>query len=319
MDRLALDFVRVTEQAALSTVELIGKGDKIAADQAAVNAMRKTFATINISGEVVIGEGAKDEAPMLYTGEKVGSGGSNKLDIAVDPIEGTSLVAGGLSNALAVVAAAREGNLLKAPDMYMKKIAVGPEAKGVIDLEATPTDNLKAIAKAKGVKVSRLTVAILDRERHRNLITEVRNVGARVKLINAVDVGGGIATALDDMTTDVLMGVGGAPEGVLTAAALKCLGGDMQAQLCPVNQAEVKEALQMGIDDIDQIFKLNDLVQGEDIIFSMTGITNGEILVGVQEGQTHSLVMNSQTDQAGAIRELRTNHNQASITAQLCG
>ncbi|GAB6100273.1 class II fructose-bisphosphatase [Halanaerocella petrolearia] len=319
MNRLALEFVRVTEQAALTAAGLIGKGDKIAADQAAVNAMRKTFATINISGEVVIGEGAKDEAPMLYTGEKVGAGGSCKLDIAVDPIEGTSLVAGGLPNALAVVAAAKKGNLLQAPDMYMKKIAVGPEAKGVIDLTATPTENLKAVAKAKEVKVSDLTVVILDRKRHRDLISEVRSIGARVKLISAVDVAGGISTALDNMAADILMGVGGAPEGVLTAAALKCLGGDMQAQLYPRNQTDVEKALQMGINDISQVFKLDDLVQGDDIIFSMTGVTSGEILTGVQESQTHSLVMNSQADQVGSVRELRTNHSLGPTAAELCG
>ncbi|GAB6138320.1 class II fructose-bisphosphatase [Halanaerobaculum tunisiense] len=304
MNSLALKFVKVTEQAALAASQLVGKEDKIAVDQAAVDAMRETFATINIKGEIVIGEGPKDKAPALYTGEKVGCG-SKELDIAVDPVEGTDLAANDLPNSLAMVAASDKGNLFKAPDMYMDKIAVGPEAKGIIDLTATPTENIKAIAKAKGVDACELTVVILDRHRHKELIKEVRNTGAKVKLINAVDSVAGIVTALGEIDVDVLMGIGGAPEGVLTAAALKCLGGDMQVQLHPRNQSEINQALKMGISDINKVFTIDDLVTGENIIFAMTGITDGELLTGVQENKTHSLVISSQPGNQ-YIREIRT-------------
>ncbi|WP_408954852.1 class II fructose-bisphosphatase [Natroniella sp. ANB-PHB2] len=306
---LALELVRITEAAALAAAPWMGKGDKIAADQAAVDAMRATFDTVNMEGTVVIGEGAKDEAPMLYTGEDLGAGGDIKLDIAVDPVEGTSLVAKGLPNSLAIVAVAERGHLLNAPDMYMKKIAVGPEAKGVVDLEASPTENLQAVAEAKGKEVSDLTVIILDRPRHEEVVREIREAGARIKFILDGDVAGGIATSLEYTGVDMLIGIGGAPEGVLTAAALKCLGGDMQAQLYSRNKAETEKALQMGIEDIEQIFSIDDLVRGDDAIFSVTGITDGEMLNGVryygEQAETDSIVMRSKTR---TIRHIKAKH-----------
>ncbi|MCK8824479.1 class II fructose-bisphosphatase [Fuchsiella alkaliacetigena] len=307
---LTLEFVRVTEAAALAAAPWMGKGDKEGADQAAVDAMRAVFDTVNIKGTVVIGEGEKDEAPMLYTGECVGCGESIELDIAVDPVEGTTLVAKGLPNSLAVVAAAPKGNLLNAPDMYMEKVATGPDAKGAIDLDASPTENLKSVAEAKGKKVTDMTVILLDRDRHREIIKEVREAGARIKLISDGDVAGAIATALEHTGVDMLIGTGGAPEGVLTAAALKCLGGDMQARLAPRNQAETEKALAMGIEDIEQIFGVEDLVQGDDAMFSVTGITNGELLRGVQyyggeRAETHSIVMRSKT---GTVRNIKAQH-----------
>ncbi|MBM7623191.1 class II fructose-bisphosphatase [Sporohalobacter salinus] len=307
---LALEFVRVTEAAALAAAPWMGKGDKEAADQAAVDAMRATFETVNIKGTVVIGEGEKDEAPMLYIGEEIGGDESPELDIAVDPVEGTTLVAKGLPNSLAVVAAAKKGNLLNAPDMYMKKIAVGPEAKGAIDIEATPTENLKAIAKAKGQEVSDLTVILLDRPRHEEIIKEVREAGARIKMISDGDVAGGIATALPHTGVDMLIGIGGAPEGVLAAAALKCLGGEMQAQLHPRNETEAQRTLDMSnIESIEKILTTDDLVKGDNVMFSVTGITNGELLRGVQyngqKSETHSIVMRSKT---GTIRTVKAEH-----------
>lgn len=307
---LALEFVRVTEAAALAAAPWMGKGDKEAADQAAVDAMRATFETVNIKGTVVIGEGEKDEAPMLYIGEEIGGGESPELDIAVDPVEGTTLVAKGLPNSLAVVAAAKKGNLLNAPDMYMKKIAVGPEAKGAIDIEASPTENLKSIAEVKEQEVSDLTVILLDRPRHEEIIEEIREAGARIKMITDGDVAGGIATALPHTSIDMLIGIGGAPEGVLAAAALKCLGGEMQAQLHSRNDDETQRAIEMsGIDDINKIFTTDDLAKGEDVMFSVTGITNGELLRGVQysgqKAETHSIVMRSKT---GTVRTVKAEH-----------
>lgn len=294
---LCFELARVTEAAALASAPWRGKGNKIAADGAAVDAMRTVLNTIDIKGEVVIGEGEKDKAPMLYIGEKVGSGFSREIDIAVDPVEGTSLVAKGLPNALAVIAAARKGNLLNAPDMYMKKIAVGPEARGTIDIEASPAENIQAVARAKGKSITDLTVVVLDRLRHEKLIKAIIKTGARVKLISDGDVAGGISTALEDTGIDLLMGIGGAPEGVLTAVALKCLGGDMQAQLYPRNEADITRAYRMGIEEIDRIFTIADLAKGDDIIFSATGITGGDFLNGVvyrkNRASTHSLIMNS--------------------------
>ncbi|ADL12227.1 class II fructose-bisphosphatase [Acetohalobium arabaticum] len=307
---LALEFVRVTEAAALAAAPWMGKGDKEAADQAAVDAMRATFDTVNIKGRVVIGEGEKDEAPMLYIGEEIGGAESPELDIAVDPVEGTTLVAKGLPNSLAVVAAAKKGNLLNAPDMYMRKIAVGSEAKGAIDLKASPTENLEAIAEAKDQEVSDLTVILLDRPRHEEIIEEIREAGARIKMITDGDVAGGIATALPHTGVDMLIGIGGAPEGVLAAAALKCLGGEMQAQLHPRNDEETQRAIDMsGIDDINKVFTTDDLAKGEDVMFSVTGITNGELLRGVQysgqKAETQSIVMRSKT---GTVRTVKAEH-----------
>lgn len=306
---LALEFVRVTEAAALAAAPWMGKGNKIAADQAAVDAMRATFETVNICGTVVIGEGEKDEAPMLYIGEEIGCSDSPKLDIAVDPVEGTNLVAKGLPNSLAVVAAAKRGNFLKTPAWYMKKMAVGPEAKGAIDLEATVAENLESVAKAKGKSISDITVILLDRPRHKDIIEEIREAGARIKMISDGDVAGAIATALPHTGVDLLIGIGGAPEGVLSAAALKCLGGEIQAQLCSLNDRD-KSELQMKINDTEKILYTSDLVQGEDTMFSVTGITNGELLRGVQyqgdsQAETHSIVMRNRT---GTVRHIRAQH-----------
>ncbi|WP_035571023.1 class II fructose-bisphosphatase [Halonatronum saccharophilum] len=304
---LALDFVRVTEAAALAVAPLIGKGNKDAVDKAGVDAMRSVFNNISINGRVAIGEGERDKAPMLYIGEELGIGGEYNLDIAVDPVEGTILAAKGLPNSLAVVAAVKRGKILGAPDMYMKKIAVGEGAKGAIDLNASPSENLKSVAKALGKEVSDLTAIILDRFRHREIIKEVREAGAKVKLINAGDIIGGISTALSYMEGDILLGVGGAPEGVVTAAALKCLGGEMQAQLLASNESEKKRALEMGIDDLKRVLTTDDLVQGDDIVVSMTGITNGELLKGVKchKGvvKAHSILIRSSVEEGKNIRE----------------
>ncbi|MFZ9889107.1 MAG: class II fructose-bisphosphatase, partial [Myxococcota bacterium] len=255
LDRnLALEVVRVTEAAALSAARLMGRGERDLADQAAVEAMRKAFEGLRVRGTVVIGEGERDEAPMLYIGEEVGGGddGDPAVDIAVDPLEGTNLCALGKPNALAVVAMAERGHLLHAPDTYMDKIAVGAAAKGVIDLDKTPTQNLRAIADAKGVDVQDLTAIILDRPRHTDLIAEVRAAGARVKLISDGDVSAAIATCLEDTGIDVLFGSGGAPEGVLAAAALRCVGGDLQGRLMPRNDEEIARCRKMGIENISK-------------------------------------------------------------------
>jgi len=284
MDRnLAIEVVRVTEAAALSSARLMGRGDEKAADQAAVDAMRKALNSIKMSGTVVIGEGERDEAPMLYIGEKVGygDGNSNKIDIALDPLEGTTLTATGAPNALSVIAIAKKGNFLHAPDTYMEKIAVGPEAKGAIDLNKTPTKNLHNIADCKKVNVEDLTVIILNRPRHKELIDEVRRTGARIKLIPDGDVSAAIATAKEESGVDVLMGIGGAPEGVIAAAALRCVGGDMQGRLKPRNDDEIARAKKMGIKDINKIYHIEELAQG-DVMFAATGVTDGDFLRGVR-------------------------------------
>lgn len=312
MDRnLALEIVRVTEAAALSAARLMGRGEKDAADQAAVTAMRNAFEGLSIRGTVVIGEGERDEAPMLYIGEKVGIGNSQdpEVDIAVDPLEGTNLCAYGRPNALSVIAIAEKGQLLHAPDIYMSKIAVGSAAKGVIDLDRTPTDNLKAIANAKGVYVEDLTAVILERDRHANLIAEVRKAGARVHLISDGDVSAAIATCLPDSGIDVLFGIGGAPEGVLAAAALKCVGGDMQARLVFRSHEEKERCLSMGIQNPEQKWHLAELARG-DVVFAATGVTSGDMLKGVRYfkggAKTHSLVMRSRS---GTIRFIETDHH----------
>ena len=296
MDReLALEFVRVTEAAAIACGRWMGKGDKIAADQAAVDAMRTLFDTVNIAGTIVIGEGEMDEAPMLYIGEKVGAGGSD-VDIAVDPLEGTNLVAKGLPGAIAVLAIAPKGGLLNAPDMYMDKIAVGPRAAGKIDITAPVKVNLKAVAKAMDRRVEELTVVILDRERHKGIIEEVRSAGARIKLISDGDVSPAINAAIEGTAVHMLLGIGGAPEGVLAAAALKCLGGDMQGRLWPESEAELSRAkAMMGIDDVTKVLTMEDLVAGDDVMFAATAVTQGDLLNGVKyfHGgvRTHSIVM----------------------------
>ncbi len=298
MDRnLALEAVRVTEAAALASARLMGLGDEKQADQAAVDAMRKAFNGVKIKGTVVIGEGERDEAPMLYIGEKVGNGESSEVDIALDPLEGTTICATGGANALSVIAIGQKGSFLHSPDTYMEKIAVGPRAKGVINLNKSPSDNLQAIANAYNCYIEDLTVVILDRPRHENLIKEVRKCGARIKLIGDGDVSAGMATAIPESGVDVLMGIGGAPEGVLAAAALQCVGGDIQGRLKPRHDQEAKRARDMGIKNLDKVFTIDELAGGDDIMFAATGVTNGDMLKGVRffsgGAETHSIVMRS--------------------------
>ncbi len=308
---LALEFVRVTEAAALSCGRLMGRGDEVAADQAAVDAMRRAFDWVNIRGEIVIGEGERDEAPMLYLGEKVGRGhdGDTEVDIACDPLEGTTLCATGGQNALSVIAIAERGGFLKAPDTYMEKIAVGPKAKGAIDLSKSPTANLRAIADAKGVYIEDLTVVILNRPRHERLIKEVRTAGARIQLIGDGDLAPAVATCFDDSGVDVLMGIGGAPEGVLAAAAIRSCGGDIQGRLKPRGAEDIERAARMGIADVERIWHLEELAHG-DVMFAATGVTGGEFLKGVRYfaggAKTHSVVMRSKS---GTVRYLETDHH----------
>ena len=303
-------MVRVTEAAALAAARLMGRGDNHAADQAAVDAMRRTLNSINFSGTVVIGEGERDEAPMLYIGEKVGTGNGPKADIALDPLEGTTLTAKGEPNALAVIAIAEEGQFLHAPDTYMQKIAVGPMAKGAIDITKTPTWNLKEIAKAKKCEVQDLTVIILERPRHEDLIKECRLAGARIRLIPDGDVAAAMATCWKKSGIDVLMGTGGAPEGVIAAAAVRCLGGDMQGVLRPRNQEEIDRAKKMGVADINKVLGLLDLARGQDVMFAATGVTSGDFLQGVRffggGARTHSIVMRSKS---GTIRMIEGIHH----------
>lgn len=299
MDRnLALEVARVTEAAALSCARLMGRGDEKAADQAAVDAMRQAFNGVAIDGTVVIGEGERDEAPMLYIGEKVGMGTGPKVDIALDPLEGTTICANGGPNALSVIAIAEHGRFLHCPDTYMEKIAVGPVGKGVVDLDKSPTENLKALAKAKGERVEDLTVIILYRPRHEALIQEVRRAGARIRLISDGDVSAAIATTKPESDIDMLMGIGGAPEGVLAAAALRCVGGDMQGRLKPRNQQEIDRAQAMGIKDINKKFSLEELAGGE-VMFAATGVTDGDYLKGIHffggGATSQSVVMRSKT------------------------
>ncbi len=309
MDRnLALEAVRVTEAAALASARLMGRGDEKAADQAAVDAMRRAFDSVGISGTVVIGEGERDEAPMLFIGEKVGAGGP-EIDIALDPLEGTTLTATGGPNALSVIAMAEKGGFLHAPDTYMEKIAVGPRARGAIDITASPTRNLKNIANALKVYVEDLTVVILNRPRHEVLIREVRQAGARIKLIGDGDVSAAIATCFESTGVDVLMGIGGAPEGVIAAAAIRCVGGDMQGRLVPRNNDEIERAKKMGIKDISKVYTLEELAGG-DVMFAATGVTDGDFLKGVRffsgGATTHSVVMRSRSR---TIRYIQATHH----------
>ncbi|MET0690599.1 MAG: class II fructose-bisphosphatase [Candidatus Binatia bacterium] len=298
MDRnLALEAVRVTEAAALNCARWTGRGDEKAADQAAVDAMRKAFDALAIDGTVVIGEGERDEAPMLYIGEKVGCGGP-KVDIALDPLEGTTICATGAPNALAVIAMGDGGNLLNCPDTYMEKIAAGPIGKGVVDLDKTPTQNLHALAEAKGCGVEDFMVIILARPRHDALIQEVRKAGARIRLIGDGDVSAAIATTKPETGIDLLLGIGGAPEGVLAAAALRCVGGEFQGRLKPRNNEEIERAMKMGVTDINKKFKIDELAAG-DVMFAATGVTDGDYLQGVHffsgGATTQSVVMRSKT------------------------
>jgi fructose-1,6-bisphosphatase II len=309
MDRnLALEFVRVTEAAALSVGRWIGRGDEKAADHAAVESMRKAFDSIRFQGTIKIGEGERDEAPMLYIGEKVGGGEGPNIDIACDPLEGTTITALGRSEALSVIAAAEEGNFLHAPDTYMDKIAVGRLAKGAIDITKSPSWNLKEISKATGKDMGDLMVIILDRPRHADLIAEVRSLGCRIRLIGDGDVSAAIAAAQEETGIDVLMGIGGAPEGVISAAALKCLGGDMQGVLKFRNDSERARAKAMGITDENRVYGIEELARGN-VMFIATGVTNGSYLSGVRYfgggAHTHSIVMRSETM---TIREIKTMH-----------
>ena len=313
LDRvLVLEMVRVTEAAAIAASDLIGRGDEKAADHAAVEAMRKAFDELYIDGTVVIGEGERDEAPMLFIGEKVGGapGKGPKIDIALDPLEGTTITAKAGPNALAVLAAAEEGCLLNAPDVYMDKIAVGPGyPEGVIDLDRTPTENIKAIAAAKGVKPDEIIVCVLDRPRHAELIAELREIGCGIQLIPDGDVAGVIAVTDENTTIDVYMGSGGAPEGVLAAAALRCVGGQMQGRLLFRNDDERGRARKWGIDDLDRIYSLNDLAKG-DCIFAATGVTSGSLLEGVKRLKgnkmtTESVVMRASS---GTVRWIKGEH-----------
>lgn len=310
LDRnLALECVRVTEAAALSAAKWVGKGNNDAADQAAVNAMRIAFNKLDIRGRVVIGEGERDEAPMLYIGEEVGKGQGPEVDIAVDPLEGTTITAQGRTNALAVAAMAKKNHFLNAPDTYMQKIAVGPSAKGAIDLTKTATENLNNIADAKGVKVEDLTIIILLRDRHNDLIEEVRRAGCRIRLIQDGDVSAALAAAWPGRGIDALIGTGGAPEGVLAAAALRCIGGDMQGRLVFRNEGEKERAKKMGIKEFEKIYRLEELARG-DVTFAATGVTDGEFLRGVNftkgRAETDSIVMRSST---GTIRTIKATHN----------
>ena len=308
---LALEFARVTEAAALASARWMGRGDKIAADDAAVRAMRAVFDTVNIDGTVVIGEGEMDEAPMLYIGEKVGTGkhACSCVDVAVDPLEGTNIVAKGTTGAIAVIAVAPKGCFLHAPDMYMDKIVVGPLAKGKVHLDAPVKENLFAVSQALNKKIEEVTVVILDRPRHKKLIEDVRKVGARIKLISDGDVSPAVAATFEDSGVDMMMGIGGAPEGVLAAAALACLGGDMQARLVPEDEEEIKRIHSMGIADEKKLLKMEDLLKGDDVIFAATGITDGSLLRGVRYNSkgasTHTLVMRSRT---GTVRFIEAWH-----------
>jgi fructose-1,6-bisphosphatase II / sedoheptulose-1,7-bisphosphatase len=311
LDRvLVLEMVRVTEAAAVAASKLIGRGDEKAADHAAVEAMRAALNTLDIDGTVVIGEGERDEAPMLYIGERVGSGQGPKIDIALDPLEGTTITAKGGNNALAVVAMADAGGFLHAPDVYMDKIAVGgglPE--GLVDLDAAPAENLKNLAKAKKAEVSDLVVCILDRPRHAELIRKVRESGARIMLISDGDVSGVIATSLPDSGVDIYMGSGGAPEGVLAAAALRCIEGQFQGRLLFRNDDEKARARAAGIADLDRKYNLLELAKG-DVMFAATGVTSGTMLRGVRRfpggAETHSIVMRSKS---GTVRVIEAKHN----------
>ncbi len=305
---LAFGFLEITEQAALSVAPVVGQGDKEIVDRRAVEAIRETAVKLPSKGEIVVGEGEKDKAPKLDYGEQIGGGAKCELDIAVDPIEGTEFAAAEAPNSLAVIAAVPRGNLLSVPDIYMNKIVVGPQAKGTIDLQAKPADNLAAVAEALDKSVSDLTVVVLDRPRHRELIKEVYGLGANLKLISGVDIVAGLAAALPEEEVDVAVGIGGAPEGILTAAAVKVLGGDMEAQLMPRNQTEMDKITGLGVSDINQIFGINQLVAGEEIIFSLTGVTDGELLAGVKQGRTNSLLLQKFKDSMRS-RELTTNYS----------
>jgi fructose-1,6-bisphosphatase II / sedoheptulose-1,7-bisphosphatase len=314
LDRvLVLEMVRVTEAAAIAASNLIGRGDEKAADAAAVEAMRAALNTLDIDGTVVIGEGERDEAPMLYIGEKVGTGNGASIDIALDPLEGTTITAKAGPNALAVLAIAEKGCLLNAPDVYMDKLAVGPGyPEGVIDLDKSPAENVRAVAAAKGVQPNEIIACVLDRPRHEKIIAELRQIGCGIMLIPDGDVAGVIATTDPDTTIDIYMGSGGAPEGVLAAAALRCVGGQFKGRLLFRNDDERARARKWGIDDLDRVYDLNDLARG-DCIFAATGVTDGSLLDGVKRLKggcmtTESVVMRASS---GTVRWVKGEHRKA--------
>ena len=306
---LALELVRVTESAAMAAGRWIGRGDKIAADQAAVDGMRLMLDTVSMSGVVVIGEGEKDEAPMLYNGEEIGSGVGSEVDVAVDPLEGTRLTAEGQPNAIATIACSDRGTMFfPGTAVYMDKIACGPEAAEAIDIEAPPGENVKRVANAKGVKPSDVTVVVLDRDRHADLIAALRQVEAKVMLIRDGDVAPAIAAAQPGTGVDLLMGIGGTPEGVLSAAALKCVGGTLQGKLWPRNDEERQELVDAGY-DLDRVLTVDDLVGGDNVFFAATGVTTGALLRGVRYeprgAVTDSIVMRSRS---GTVRRVEARH-----------
>jgi len=306
---LAMEMVRVTEAAALAAARWMGRGDKEGADRAAVDAMRVVLATVPMDGVVVIGEGEKDEAPMLYNGERVGDGTPPQTDVAVDPIDGTTLASLGRGGALAVIAVSERGTMFNpGPCVYMQKLAVGPEAAGRVSLDLTPAENIRAVAEAKKESVRDVTAVILDRPRHAELIEQVRSVGARIRLITDGDVAGAIATAWSESGADILLGIGGTPEGVISAAALKCMGGEIQGRLWPRDDAERELAVSLGYDP-DKILSTEVLVQGDNCFFAATGITDGELLRGVRYdshgASTESLVMRSKS---GTVRRILARH-----------
>ena len=315
MDRtLSLEFARVVEAAALRSGRLLGRGQKDEADGLAVDAMRQAFDSVRISGTVVIGEGEIDEAPMLYIGEHVGAGGP-EVDIAVDPIEGTNLIAKGQNGAIAVMAIAEKGGLLHAPDMYMEKICVGPRGAGAIDITKSLTENIQNVAAKMGRKVDEINLVMLDRERHYGLMKEARDLGARIMLISDGDVNPAMECCIEGSGVHMVVGTGGAPEGVLAAAALKCAGGDMQARLKPGNEEEIRRCHEMGVNDVNQVLTLDDLVRTDDVIFAATAITRGNLLNPIQYfpggARTHTIVMRSKT---GTVRFLDTIHRDEKLT-----
>ena len=306
---LALELARVTEAAAMAAGRWLGRGEKEDSDQAAVDAMRLMLDTVSMDGVVVIGEGEKDHAPMLYNGEKVGDGTGPPVDVAVDPIDGTRLLSKGMGNALSVVAVAERGTMFDpGPAVYMDKIAVGPEAADAIDIEAGPEENVRRVAKAKGMRPEEIAVVVLDRDRHEDLVNRIRSSGARVRFISDGDVAGAIQAALPEGRADLLMGIGGTPEGVVAACALKCLGGGMQGRLYPRNEDE-RRALIDAAYKLDQVLTIDDLVSGDDAFFAATGITDGALLRGVRyrkdRAETHSVVMRSRS---GTVRFIEARH-----------
>jgi fructose-1,6-bisphosphatase II len=306
---LGMDLVRATEAAALRSGRWMGRGDKVGADQAAVDAMRYSLDSVPMSGMVVIGEGEKDEAPMLYTGEQVGSGEGPEMDVAVDPVEGTTLLAEGMPGAIAVIAIAERGALYNWQGIaYMDKLAVGERAKGVIDINAPVAYNIRAVARTLGKQIEDVTVVVLDRPRHKDLIKQIRETGARIKLILHGDVSAGIMTAIENPPADILMGIGGAPEAVITAAALKCMGGELQCKIWPRNDEERALVTELGLDG-DKVYTTKDLVRGENVYLAATGITPGEFLRGTEYfgggARTHSVVMRSRS---GTVRYIDATH-----------